>query len=260
MPLPCSDQGGVGYSYDGETQTFYPNPSDGGGSEHHDGVVWSVRYVVLCGFNNPERPVDEVCVDATCESDGFFGFYAQVFRRQSAADEWEPWPGRERVCWAYDGGEPIPLEDVEAEIISVLEEHYEAISRPEIDLAPPANAVVNLPVLAATEDAGSVQFAIENPLPGTVEASPEYDWNWSDGTSGTGPGRGYDGTDPISHPDHYPVRAVYSRSGEAHVDLTATWSITLTVDGIPPITDIEPLIYDARETFTVHSARTVLVD
>jgi hypothetical protein len=219
-----------------------------------------VRYVVLCGSNDPDQPYDVLCVEATCQAGDALGYLTQVYRRQSAAEPWEPWPGRERTCRHFSAGDPIPLEDVEAEIISILEEHYEAITEPRIDVAPAVNAVVNLPVLAATDDVGAVGFAIENPLPGRVDAEPAYAWRWSNGAHGDGPGRGYDGTDPIRQPEHYPVSTVYSRAGEHEVGLQTTWVVTLTVEGIPPIVDIEPLVYEAAETFTVHSAGTVLVD
>ncbi|NDL60158.1 hypothetical protein [Phytoactinopolyspora mesophila] len=251
----------MGYRYDSATRTFYPEASSNEATEVHGGVVWTVRYVVTCGRNHPDRPEDDVlCVDALCEAGDSMGYDTLVFRRQSVEDTWEPWPGRERICRVSTVGDPIPLADFEAEITTIIEEHYENIARPEIDVAPAVNAVVNLPVLAATPDPGAVGFDIENPLPGTVDAVPSFGWQWSNGEAGSGPGRGYDGTDPVATPDHYPVRAVFTVAGEGRVELTATWTITLTVEGIPPITDIEPLVYEASEGFTVRSARTVLVD
>lgn len=261
VPLPCPDDRGVGYTYDSGTRTFYPEAPGLDGTEMSDGVVWKVRFVILCGgLNSPDRPADVMCVEAQCEQGGSLGYHTQVFRRQNEADPWEPWPGRERICRVYDVGEPIPLEDFEDEILAIIEEHYEQITRPEIEVVPAANAVVNLPVLASTEDVGDVGFDIENPLPGRVDAEPGYAWQWSNGTGSDGPGQGYDGTDPIAQPEHYPVRAIYGGAGDEQVGMTATWTITLTVDGIPPITDIEPLVYEAAEEFTVRGARTVLVD
>ncbi|NEE03741.1 hypothetical protein [Phytoactinopolyspora halotolerans] len=262
-PTPEVDSQGVGYIYDSNTRTFYPDTPlpQGGEAIDEDGVVWMVRYVVRCRTNESDLPGNVMCAEAICEEDGEYGLYVRVYRRESESDPWEPWPGRDRVCQtAGQGAEPIPLANVEAEVVSILEEHYKQITEPEIDVAPAVNAVVNLPVIASTEDPGTVGFDIENPLPGSVEAEPSYAWSWSNGSGGTGPGYGYDGTDPITNPGHYPVHAVYTRSGDGHVDLTATWEVTLYVDGNPPITDIEPLVYTAAETFTVHSARTVLVD
>jgi hypothetical protein len=56
------------------------------------------------------------------------------------------------------------------------------------------------------------------------------------------------------------VQTTYASGGAQSVELQVTWSITLTVSGIPPITDIEPLVYEASADFGVRSARTVLVD
>jgi hypothetical protein len=56
------------------------------------------------------------------------------------------------------------------------------------------------------------------------------------------------------------VRGVYTSKGSQSVSLTATWTIVLIVDDIPPITDIEPLVYEASTSFEIRSAETVLVD
>jgi hypothetical protein len=87
-----------------------------------------------------------------------------------------------------------------------------------------------------------------------------YSWAWSNGTTNTGAGVGYDGTSPTSNPSHYPVQSTYASGGAESVGLQVTWSITLTVPGIAPITDIEPLVYEASKGFAVRSARTVLVE
>jgi hypothetical protein len=56
------------------------------------------------------------------------------------------------------------------------------------------------------------------------------------------------------------VQSTYTDGGSGSVDLQVVWTITLMVDGLAPITDIEPLEYEASATFGVRSARTVLVD
>jgi hypothetical protein len=202
-----------------------------------------------------------MCIPIECEVGGEPGVIAQVYRRLSDTDPWEPWPGRQWECRTFgSGGQPIPLADVEAEIVALIEEHFAQIARPEITVAPSANAVVNLPVLASTPDAGNVGFDIDNPLPGHVEASPAYTWAWSNGAASEGPGQPYDGTNPAESPAHYPVRSIFTASGTGQVQLTATWTISLSVEGIPPITDIEPLVYTADASFAVRSAETVLVD
>lgn len=262
IPCPTADSGGVGYFYDSETRTFYPTAWDEGGREAEPGgPVWLTKYVIVCSENDPDDPAAAMCLDAVCEKSGELGYNVQVYRRLAASDPWEPWPGRARECRLFGpGADPIPLEDVVAEITAVIEEHYAAIASPEIAVAPSANAVVNLPVLASTPDAGTVGFDIENPLPAQVEASPTYTWQWSNGAVSVGAGREYDGVNPALAPDHYPVRTTYISSGTQSVSLTATWTIVLTVGGIPPITDIEPLVYEVSASFPVRSAETVLVD
>jgi hypothetical protein len=156
--------------------------------------------------------------------------------------------------------DPIPLADVEAEIRRIIEERFKHVAEPEITLAPEVNALVNLPVIASTPNQGELGFDITNPLPGRVEASPVYSWVWSNGTTNSGAGVAYDGTSPTRNPRYYPVQSTYADGGAGSVDLQVTWSIALTVPGIPPITDIEPLVYEATESFPVRSARTVLVE
>ncbi|MBD0293093.1 MAG: hypothetical protein ICV70_05920 [Jiangellaceae bacterium] len=169
---------------------------------------------------------------------------------------WELRPGVQcRVI-----ADPIPLADVEAEIRAIIEKRFMHVAEPEISVAPAVNALVNLPVIAATPDPGPLGFDITNPLPGRVEATPSYFWTWSNGTTGSGPGVAYDGTSPTRSPGHYPVQSTFADGGDASVELVVSWSITLTVPGIPPIDDIEPLEYSATESFTVRSARTVLVE
>ncbi|MGH8774270.1 MAG: hypothetical protein ACRDWI_03565 [Jiangellaceae bacterium] len=182
-----------------------------------------------------------------------------VYRRLDATDTWQYWAERGLVCLA-NYGEPITIGDVRAEILRIIEAHFKEVAEPAITVAPAVNAVVNLPVLASTPDQGPLGFDITNPLPGRVEATPEYHWTWSNGMTGTGPGVGYDGTSPSQNPSYYPVKSTYTNGGEGSVELIVEWSITLTVDGIPPITDIEPLEYDATAGFAVRSAQTVLVD
>lgn len=260
-PPPFSNEEGVGYFYSRETSTFYPKAETTEGSESEpSGPTWMTKYIAWCDVGDPTTDASTwACGDLVCTSDGKFGYLTMVFRRLGASDVWELWPGRDRECRVTDE-EPIALEEVEDEIVSIIEQHYEQIARPAITLTPADNALVNVPVLAETPDAGVIRFEVENPLPGYVEATPAYNWAWSNGASASGAGRIYDGTDPIAEPGHYPVRATYASSGIERVSLSAAWQIVFTVDGIPPITDIAPLVYEAAADFPVRSARTVLVD
>jgi hypothetical protein len=247
---------GFGYHYDRATQTFYSNESFDG-TETVDGVTVQLRYVVNCPGNTTDIPVGVgECTTSPCVlASGEQGVNYLVYQRIGGAP-WQLRPGLEcRVV-----SDPIPLADVEAEIRRIIEERFKHVAEPVITVVPAANALVNLPVIASTPNQGPLGFDITNPLPGRVEASPAYRWVWSNGMTSVGAGVGYDGTSPIRNPGHYPVQSTYASGGAQSVELQVAWSITLTVRGIPPITDIEPLVYEASADFGVRSARTVLVD
>ncbi len=247
---------GFGYYYDRERQAFYTQESVDG-SETVDGVTVQLRYVVNCPGNTTDSPVATgECTTSPCVlGSGEQGVNFLVYQRIGSAP-WQLRPGV--VCRVVS--DPIPLADVEAEIRRIIEERFKHVAEPEITVAPAVNALVNLPVIASTPNQGPLGFDITNPLPGRVEASPTYSWAWSNGTTNSGAGIGYDGTSPTMNPGHYPVQSTYSGGGAESVGLQVTWSITLTVPGISPITDIEPLVYEATEGFAVRSARTVLVE
>jgi hypothetical protein len=249
-------EGGFGYYYDKTKRAFYADESTNG-TETVDGVTVQLRYVVNCPGNTTDSPVTAgECSSSFCVlPSGEAGVNYLVYQRIGNAP-WQLRPGR--VCRTVS--DPIPLADVEAEIRRIIEERFKHVAEPEITLAPAVNALVNLPVIASTPNRGSLGFNITNPLPGRVEASPVYSWVWSNGTTNSGAGVAYDGTSPTRNPRYYPVQSTYADGGAGSVDLQVTWSITLTVPGIPPITDIEPLVYEATESFPVRSARTVLVE
>ena len=253
---PDAASQGIGYYYDRERQAFYSQESVDG-SETVDGVAVQLRYVVNCPGNTTDSPVATgECTTSPC----VLGFGEQgvnflVYQRIGSAP-WQLRPGE--VCRVIS--DPIALADVEAEIRRIIEERFKHVAEPEITVVPAVNALVNLPVIASTPNQGPLGFDITNPLPGSVQASPTYGWAWSNGTTNTGAGIGYDGTSPTMNPGHYPVQSTYSGGGDESVDLQVTWSISLIVPGIPPITDIEPLVYEASEGFAVRSARTVLVE
>ena len=258
--IVCSDaaRGGFGYLYDRATQTFLADDPSADGTETVGGVQIQVRYVVNCVGNSTDEPrrVSE-CSTAICSlSDGSAGVSYLVYQRPDGGADWTPRAGP--VCRGVV--DPIPLADVEAEIVRIFEAHFKNVMEPEITVAPAVNAVVNLPVLASTPDPGPLGFDITNPLPGRVEATPVYEWTWSNGQRSTGAGVGYDGTSPSGNPEHYPVQTTFEDGGSGSVALTVVWSITLTVAGIPPITDIPPLEYSGSADFPVRSARAVLVD
>jgi hypothetical protein len=264
----CTGGGGIAYHYNADERAFYRVPArmtDTRAAEG-DGPAWEVLYVTwACGFNQPENPGDVLCNDSYCTtSTGERGVWRVVYRRlEGSGDPWTPWPGSNgmsqlREC--LESTDPITLDQIRDELLAIIENRYRQISEPRIRIDPSGSALVNLPVLASTDDPGIQGFSITNPLPGAVEAAPTYAWTWSNGDTSSGPGRPYDGTSPTGNPDYYGVLSTYSRSGDGSVTLEVTWDVVLAVPGNPPVTDIAPLIYTADADFTVRSAGTVLVD
>jgi hypothetical protein len=263
IPCPRGDAkaGGIAYQYDHQQAAIYPKKPVPDGRERasdSNGVArdWQTHYIAACGSGSAGQVG---CVPQPCQINGRTGTLHMVYRRLSDADVWQYWAERGLVCVTV-AGTPISLADIRSEIIRIIEERFKHVAEPQITLAPAVNALVNLPVIASTPNQGPLGFDITNPLPGRVEATSAYSWAWSNGISNSGAGVGYDGTSPRNNPGHYPVQSTFRDDGAESVDLQVTWSITLTVPGIPPITDIEPLVYDATAAFAVRSARTVLVE
>ncbi len=172
---------------------------------------------------------------------------------QPAAD----WQVVGETCVAGDNR--VDVAEVEREVERVIEDRFSEITTPALHVAPDGGALVNLPVLVWTDPSEDLSFAIDQPLPGRVSASPEYDWTFSDGTTGSGVGRPFEAAlAPSQVPDYY-LHTTYRRPGPADVTLNATWSGTVTVQDLAPV-PIEPLVYRATEQFPVREARTVLVD
>jgi len=245
---------GIGWYYSAEQTAFFRVPTSFQATADGPDLEWS--HVATCDGNSPGAN-GLLCLAALCTApDGRPGTQFWVFSRPL-----DP-PGS---SWTLQGTQCVPgelrvdLADVEAEIRRVVEEKFREIVQPTIQLSPRNGGLVNLPVLAWTDDRGEVTLDIEQPLPGTVRATPSYEWTWSNGTTATGPGIPYSpGISPTAQPDRY-VHAVYRQRGEASVTLTVTWEGDVSVPGVPPV-DIEPLVYSVPASLAIREARAELVD
>jgi hypothetical protein len=102
---------------------------------------------------------------------------------------------------------------------------------------PGDRAVVNLPLVAATDPPGQTTFTVtQAPFPTiSITATVSWRWDWGDGTSDTTtwPGRAFDGTDPRTSPQHYISHAYGAPSAGTDISVTAIWSGRFTVSGTP---------------------------
>jgi hypothetical protein len=245
---------GFGWYYSAAQRSFFKTPTSfepgAGGPE----LQWT--YVPTCDGNTPGGNSD-ACQGALCTAPGGEpGVTFWVFSRPidpPGAD----WDTVGTQC--IPGEQRVDLADVEAQIRGIIEDKFREIAEPRLQVAPEAGGLVNLPVLAWTDDPGELTLDFEQPLPGSIRATPSYDWSWSNGTQSTGSGRPYTpALSPSATPDHY-VHSVFTERGDGSVSLTVTWQGAVTVPGIAPI-DIAPLVYTSAATFSVREARAQLVD
>ncbi len=245
---------GVGWYYSATKQAFFKTPTSFAQAASGPKLQWS--YVPTCDGNAPGGSGD-ACLAALCTAPGGEpGVNFWLFSRSIAP------PGGD---WELTGSQCIPgeqrvdLADVEAEIRRIIEDKFRQIAEPQLRLAPESGGLVNLPVLAWTDDPGDVTLNIEQPLPGRIRATPTYTWAWSNGAASSGPGRPYTpALSPSATPDHY-VHSVFATRGEGTVVLTVTWTGDVTVPGLPAV-DIAPLVYSSTASFPVREARAQLVD
>jgi hypothetical protein len=108
---------------------------------------------------------------------------------------------------------------------------------PNLRLSPSDRAVVNLPVIASADPPGQTTFIVSQvPFPTiTVNAKVSWRWDWGDGSwvSTDWSGRPYDGTDPRISPGHYVTHIYGSPSPGMRVRVSAVWTATYTIAGIP---------------------------
>ena len=122
----------------------------------------------------------------------------------------------------------------------------------------PADAIVNLPMIASTDDRPPITIELSDPIVGTATATPEFLWTFAPGAVAHGPGRPYDGTSPTSNPGYY-VAYTYRSLGTPTVSLTVTWRVTFTIPGYPPV-ELADIVRESSATTTIRSAGSELVD
>jgi hypothetical protein len=245
---------GVGWHYSARERAFFSTPASLPTQAKGPEMEWS--YVPSCDGNTPGGR-NAMCLASVCTAAGAEpGVSFWLFSRPA---------GSGGSSWTLEGTRCLPgerrvdMDDLAARVRAIIEDKFREIAEPRVTIAPESGGLVNLPVLAWTEDPGVVVLDIDNPLPGRITATPSFTWTWSDGTVSTGPGQPYSpAVSPSEAPDHY-VHAVFDNRGEGAVTLTVTWTGEVSVPGLASI-DIDPLVYTAPASFPVREARAELVD
>ncbi len=256
---PKVTRNGYVYTFDGTTLSRTPVVTE---TVEKPKVTLEVHYTPACPANAVPGDNgdfgDYLCLNATqstqCPPNQIlFWRYQRVIRSvipvPPAAREWRQVGD---ACFGPDRTWSVP--DLTA---SVRERLIALVGEPQISVAPEGRGVVNLPVIVWTQPAQPVGFEITQPVPGEVQATAAYGWNFGTGAQQQGPGRPYDGTSALEHPDYY-VASAYETRGAKTITLTRTWTATLTVGGIE--IPLDPLVQRVSTNVDVLEARTQLVD
>jgi hypothetical protein len=243
----------VGWYYSAEDQAFFSTPAAFAVSSE---PMLEYTFVPTCQANAPGS-AGGICAAALCTtSAGEPGVTFWQFSRP-VDPPGSGWTLQDTIC--VPGERRVDLADIEAQVRQIIEDKFREIAEPQIQFAPQTAALVNLPVLAWTQDVGDVRLDIEQPLPAAIDASPQYRWQWSNGTASEGPGRPYSPDVSPTEDGSFYVSSSYKRRGEASVTLTVTWRAQVTVPGVEPV-DLDPLVYTSSASLPVREARSVLVD
>jgi hypothetical protein len=248
-PTPTND--GYEYIYDPTTKVLVAVPT--GSFPKQPGATYQYAVTPACPQAIPGEAINCTAATQYCATTGSTGIHEDVWRRQTAPTT-TPWQMVDQVCTG-NGPPPISVQQV-VQDVSEYERDHMPIPVPNVQ---PANvAIVNLPVLVSVPQPGPQTMQVQQPVPGLLVATPTYTWKFDDGTTVTGAGVPYDGTDPRVDPGHYVSHAYTAAEAQASVTLTVTWNATFTAAG--QVFTIAPLVMPPiTTTFSVHEAHSVLV-
>lgn len=229
-----------------------PSGSQGSGSRSGE-PAWDVLVAAECGPTGTEGRTQDYCVEgaAPCPPEQH-RVWIWLRPHDQPQVPFTRQPGSR--CVGGPSG-------TAAQFDGLREEVARRVPHPQLAVQPGDSAVVGLPTLVHSPPAQPVSFGVTLPLPGTVRATPHYDWAFGDGATVTdaGPGRAYDGTSPRNAPPGYYVAHTYAAPTEAvTITLTVTWAVTFTPNGGPTL-DAGALTLTSAATIPVAEAPSELV-
>ncbi len=177
---------------------------------------------------------DELCQAAYRSGTNSCWDGEMVFVAQRTVNPPGDWSVQEGVL-CLTAAEQLPFDP--AQLQAMVDDYFQRIPlpAPELNLAPADNAVVNLPEIVSTTPPGQTTFTVdEAPFPTvTINATVSWEWDFGDGEtlSTSSPGRPYTAADPEL--SHYLTHTYRSANAGWPVSVTAVWTATYTVDGMP---------------------------
>lgn len=259
-PVATVDDG-YEYSYDGASRTF--RGVSRAKVAGNPGATYRTQYVIDCG--QPQPPDDPQsgdtgldCARAACQAGPLKGRWMIVWAKEQVPVAEPVYSPAGRFCQVVRP--PIPLADVSAAAAEYLRKHL----KPATPVVQPGErTLVNFPNIVSTPDAGAQTFAITQPLPGIVTVAPTYAWRFTgpDGetSQAVGAGRAYDGTSPRTGAAGHYLTTTFRHSGTGRIELTATWTGTVTVQTVAPVA-LDPLLFQDAVDLLVEQRRPVLLD
>ncbi len=259
------------YSYDPDAGVLRRARPRAGEQVSKEGsrALWEYAYTPACMVNGPpdENGVfpggEDMCLQAdavgACPPDefGMYG-YRRLLRDEQGADVeapvWERIPGIH--CFgAEQEWTRAELTQIAQNLIGEYLEEHAAAAR--VALEPPGGTLVNLPVVAHTEELPDIGFTVTQPFPGRLDAAASYTWDFGEGAHQDGPGRPYTPeVSPLADPGYY-VAYPYTTAGTKKITLTTTWGATFTVAGIE--IPLDSITFDTSAQVEVFTARSELV-
>ena len=249
---PITTNDGYVYAYDTLAKKFVRIPASVAGSPDPKAIY---RYTLTPACPQAQPLADVNCTAAAqyCANNGQSGIHEDVWREQTAPAV-VPWRIVNQVCVGPNEDSPT-LGDVQ---LSASEYERTHVPIPVPNVQPATVALVNLPVIVSVPQPQPVTMQVQQPVPGTLVATPTFSWTFDDGATVTGAGVPYDGTDPRTDPTHYVSHTYAAADPHASVTLTVTWNATFTAAG--QVFPIAPLVMPPISTaFAVQEAHAVLV-
>lgn len=212
---------------DGDGQNGDTQPvGDSGSGEAYDGPFYQYKYVINCGYNSPENPVDVMCMGATAGcADGELRYrvYRREVDRAGQVVGNGAWQIQGSLCRGPDDPDGVVQPEVTTDM--VVEEARRTAPRPVAHVEPATKSFVNVPnnFYADAESVDHTVHLFGNAITISFRVA-EVSWDFGDGTSATG-----NGVENASVGQAGAVEHEYTRQGSYDVTVSTSLTVVFTL-------------------------------